>query len=493
MNVPRIQSPDAITELPPTTLDRLATIVGPDYVTTADAKRKEAGRDWWPIGLVWAKHDVQAALPAAVVAPTTSDQVCRVLALANAESIPVTTFAGRSGVCGASLPVRGGISLDVRRLDKVTNIDTENLLVTTEAGVFGPDLEKQLEGNGLTVGHYPQSFEISTVGGWISCRGAGQYSNRYGKIEDMVKGLDVALANGQLLHTNAQSGSATGPDLARLFIGAEGTLGVITSATLQLRPLPSTSQKQAFSFASFADGLDAQRRLFQQEVWPACLRLYDDSESARHFNLSNRHALIVICEGEPAATKFQAATVRAVIEECEGAQPEDPILVDTWLAERNDVSALHNVIDQGLVVDTIEIAGPWSQLPNIYSDAKQKVLSVEGAIVCSAHSSHSYLSGGCLYFTFAGMPGGTLDDIDRFYTSCWDVTMATVLAHGGTISHHHGIGLNRARFLEQELGPTGMQVLRSLKSALDPAHILNPGKLGLDQASTTLWPPPELA
>ena len=449
--------------------------------TTAEA-RAEAGRDWWPITIRWALAGGVPALPGAVARPTSTAEVAAVLAICNEAGVPVTAAGGRSGVCGASVPAFGGVSLDCCGLRGLEAVDDASLLVDVRAGTFGPELESTLRAeHGLTVGHWPQSMDLATVGGWIACRGAGQYSTRYGKIEDIVAGLEVVLADGTVTRTGAMAGagprSATGPDLTQLFVGSEGTLGVITSARLRAHPLPVGDRRAAYCFGSFADGLDALRRTLRRGATPAVVRLYDATESARSFELADTNVLIALDEGDAAIVD---ASMSILDEECRGAAPADVALVERWLGHRNDTSALQSVTRAGIVVDTIEVAGPWGRLAQLYDDALASLRSVDGLLAASAHESHAYLDGACLYFTFAGRGADTADDewATAFYRRCWQAVMAACAANGASISHHHGIGLVRGGALPEALGE-GYAVLESLKAALDPHGILNPGKLGL--------------
>jgi alkyldihydroxyacetonephosphate synthase len=476
-------------EVPPAVLERIRASGA--AVVTDDATRAEAGRDWWPLAIDWATTGAVPQRPAVVVRPHSTEQVSAVLAACNEAAVPVTAMAGRSGVCGGSIPVHGGVSLDLTALEGVVRVDEVSLTADVRAGTFGPDLEDALGhvGGGYTLGHWPQSMDLSTVGGWLACRGAGQYSTRYGKIEDMVIGLEVVLAEGRVLHTEGHGPrAATGPNLTQLFVGSEGTLGVITEARLRLHPLPPAQERRAFGFTSFAAGLDACRRILRRGATPAVLRLYDTTESARNFEQPDTNVLVVLDETDPA---LLAATMAVVDEECGGADAHTlPIeLVERWLGHRNDVSQLAPLWRGGIVVDTVEISGSWAALPTLFNEVIGALTSVEGTMVASAHQSHAYTDGACLYFTFAGRgPEGGNDQAWRqsYYRRAWDTVTEATIAQGAAISHHHGIGLNRSRFLPEALG-AGFDVLAGLKQTFDPAGILNPGKFGL---SSPFGPPP---
>ena len=457
--------------VPDAVVDRLAAICP----TSTDAEATgEASRDWWPQAMIWALEGQVAARAAAVVSPTSADQVAAVLAVCNEAHIPVTAAAGRSGVCGASIPLHGGVVLDLCGLGGIRDVDAVSHVLDVAPGTFGDHLEQSLRADhDLTLGHWPQSVALSTVGGWLACRSAGQLSTRYGKIEDMVLGLDVALADGRQISTGGAPRAAVGPDLNQLFVGSEGTLGIITGARLRLRPAPTHERRAAFGFASFEDGIDAMRRVVQRGGTPAVLRLYDPTEADRTYKTGDRALLLVLDEGD---TAMVDTTMDLVRETCATGHPEDVVHVSHWLEHRNDVAALEALITRGYVVDTMEVVGRWRDLPAIYAATRAALTGVPGTIAASAHQSHSYTDGGCLYFTFAAQVEG--DDRDRYYREVWDAGTGAVLAAGGALSHHHGVGLNRSRFVADALGPA-VEVLAAVKTALDPTGILNPGKLGL--------------
>ncbi len=471
-------------EVPDRVLTRLRDVCG--TVSTDPAVLGEASRDWWPLAMVWALDGQVGGLAAAVVSPQSVDEVRAVLAVCNDAAVPVTAAAGRSGVCGASVPVHGGVVLDLGALRGIVAVDPTSMVLDVAAGTFGDVLEEELRAaHGVTLGHWPQSVELSTVGGWLACRSAGQYSTRYGKIEDIVIGLDVVLADGRLVHTGGAPRAAVGPDLTQLFVGSEGTLGVITGARLRLHPVPPAERRAAFGFGSFAAGLDACRRIVQRGATPAVLRLYDAVEGSRNLRTdADVHPLLVLDESDPALVD---AVFDVVTDECRDARRLDDALVGDWLERRNDVSSLEALVTRGYVVDTMEFAARWRDLPSIYDAAIDALRAVDGTLVASAHQSHAYTDGACLYFSFAGQPAP--DDRERYYRAAWDAATSVVLAHGGGLSHHHGVGLNRARFVGDALGDAAV-VLAGLKAALDPRGILNPGKLGLPSpfGPSPAWP-----
>jgi alkyldihydroxyacetonephosphate synthase len=477
------RTPTRSVPVPDTIVERLTSACA--AVSTDAAALGEASRDWWPLAMTWALEGQVGGLASVIARPSDAAEVASVLAICNEASIPVTAAAGRSGVCGASVPVHGGVVLDLCDLRGLTAVDDLSLLVDVLPGTFGDHLEHELRNeHGLTLGHWPQSVALSTVGGWIACRGAGQLSTRYGKIEDMVVGLDVVLADGSLIHTGGNARAAVGPDLNQVFVGSEGTLGIIVGARLRAHPAPRHERRAAYGFASFAEGLDACRRVLRRGGTPAVLRLYDTIEGQRNFETGDDlHPLLVLDEGDPALVD---CTMELIAEECEAARRLDDALVERWMGHRNDVAALEKLITGGLVVDTMEVTGPWSRLPAIYEAALAAIRSVEGTLAASAHQSHAYVDGACLYFTFAGKVAPEAKD--DFYRAAWDAGTRAVLAHGGSLSHHHGIGLNRARFVREALGDA-FTTLSALKQALDPAGILNPGKLGLASPfGEVAWP-----
>jgi alkyldihydroxyacetonephosphate synthase len=447
----------------------------------------EASRDWWPLALHWALAGQVPKLAEVVVRPTTTDEVVRVVQVCNNARLPLTVTGGRSGVCAAAAPVFGGVVLDATALRGVVEVDAISGIVEVLPGTFGPDLEDELrETHGVSVGHFPQSFDLATVGGWVASRGAGQYSTRYGKIEDMVVGLEAVLADGTVIRTGGAPAAAAGPDLTQLLVGSEGTLAVITRVWLRTHPVPTHERRAAYAFRSFADGIEACRRILQCGATPAVLRLYDADESKRgQGGDGTQCVLLVLDEGH---TDLVDTTMSIVDHAALAADaiPMSDSLVDAWMGHRNDTSALQGLTRKGFVVDTMEIAAPWSRLVELFDDVRAAMMAVPHARAATCHLSHSYPDGACLYFTFAATPPA--DEVESTYIALWDAGQRAVLAGGGNLSHHHGVGLNRGRFMAEALGATH-GVLASIKATLDPNGIMNPGKLGLPSPfGDVSWP-----
>ncbi len=252
-------------------IERLGSVCA--TVETDAESCAEAGRDWWPLALVWARGGEVPRRPSVVVRPASVAEVAAVLEVCLTARVPVTPFAGRSGVCGGSVPKLGGVSLDLAGLSGIVEVCTHDLIVRVAAGMNGLEFETALrDEHQLSAGHWPQSIALASVGGWVACRGAGQYSTRYGKIEDMVVGLEVVLADGTVLRTGGRAPrEAAGPDLSQLFVGSEGTLGVITEVELRVHDLPHADGKLAYAFPTFLEGLDACRRILRRGATPAVL------------------------------------------------------------------------------------------------------------------------------------------------------------------------------------------------------------------------------
>jgi alkyldihydroxyacetonephosphate synthase len=421
--------------------------------------------------------------PMAVVFPSGTEDVSETLRWAQATRTPVVPRGGGSGVCGGAQAVWRGVVLDLSRMDRVLEVDRESQVITVEAGARGDRVEDTLNEQGLTLGHYPQSLEISTVGGWMAARSAGQASAGFGVIEDLVLGFTGVLPTGDVVRTRAVPRSAAGPDLSGLFVGAEGTLGVITEASLSAARLPEELRWLAFRPPDFAAGLEVARAVTQSEVGPTVLRLHDDADAAISFpglNENDGPVLLVGLAGGPAL-----GTATQGVRDAAGEREARP-LPDTygtyWWDHRFDAVELQRrimgeerMLGPGVIVDSFEVAALWSRLPDLYESVR-KALSGRAAQAVGCHLSHSYRSGASLFFTIL-LHADDDRKVERAYVECWREAVEACHEAGGTLTHNHGVGILKARFTEAELGAGGFGLLRTLKRSLDPAGILNPGKV----------------
>jgi len=457
---------------------KAAEIVGPENVSENQSDLLSTCRDYWPVVNIWMLEGAVPALPQLVVWPRSTDEVSRVLALANEAKIPVMPFGAGSGTLGGLIPLRGGVMLDLKKMDQIRALDEESLTVTVESGLNGALYEEKLNRAGYTGGHFPQSLRCSTVGGWLACRAAGQFSTRYGKIEDMTVSLEAVLPDGTVFSGRAVPRTATGPRVDHLFLGSEGIFGVITAATLRIWPLPEKHHLASYTFETLEDGLQAIRNFMRAGARPAVVRLYDHQETGNHFpELGDQRAvLIVLIEGAEVIVEAEAAVVDRFVNE-RGAVNSGPEHAEHWLEKRYNVAVASMLFQKGAVLDTIEVTTNWHNAHSTYLAMQKALLAVEGTMLASGHYSHVYPDGAALYMTTVGFPG---EDKVGFYKRIWQAAMESCLAEGAAISHHHGIGLHRGLWMAEEHG-AGLEVLRRIKQALDPNGIMNPGKMGLEE------------
>jgi alkyldihydroxyacetonephosphate synthase len=430
--------------------------------------------------------------PDAVVYPADAEQVAAVLAWCAAHDVAAIPFGGGTSVVGGVAAARGAhraaVSVDLARLTGVVAVDAESLTATVRAGTLGPALEAELGEHGLTLGHFPQSFEFSTVGGWVATRSAGQASTGYGAIDELVVGLRCATPAGELV-SRAVPATAAGPDLRQLVVGSEGALGIITEVTLRVRPVPGVRRYEAWSFPSFAAGTQALRALEQAHAAPDVARLSDEAEMRLNRLLAahtaaapeDRVAAILGWEGDAGEAARRSERGAAIVR-AHGGEPGAPDDGDQWAAGRYAAPYLRDVLlDRGVLVETLETAAPWSRLDELHgavAGALHAALAGQGtAPLVLCHVSHLYPDGASLYFTVlaAQRPGA---EAEQWQAAKVAATEA-MLAHGGTITHHHAVGRDHAPWLTGEIGALGVEALRGVKARLDPRATMNPGVLGL--------------
>lgn len=464
----------------------LAAIVGDDEISTTDQARiRHSGGRSTP-DLLRLRAAAQNA-PDAVLTPSGHDEVLALLRCAADRSIAVVPFGGGTSVVGALDPERGAhravIALDVRRLSGLLHLDRISGEARFLAGTTGPDAERLLSEHGFELGHYPQSFLYATLGGFASARSSGQNSAGNGRFDAMVTAVRVATPTGEVVLGGAP-GSAAGPDLMRLFLGAEGSLGVITELSVRVHRLPEARRFEGWTFPDFATGVDALRRVAQLGTGPTVIRLSDEAETgiglAQHGRigkaLSKGCSAITVFEGEAALTAERHSRTARVLTDAggrsTGAEP-----AEDWARGRFGAPYLRDsLLDHGVFCETLETATVWADIEQLKTAVTEAIRSgfaehdAKSLVLC--HVSHIYPTGAALYFTIIGnLRGDVLAQWEIIKTRVNDA----ILANGGTISHHHGVGRDHAAWLATEIGAGGIRILRAVKAELDPAGIMNPG------------------
>jgi len=518
-----------------------AAIVGAEGVSVDPVDRLNAARDMWPKGFLWERQGLFPAPPDAVLRPASVEAIAAVVRFASERGVPVTPYGAGSGVCGGAIPLNGGVTLRLDRLDAIGEIDPDALEVEAQAGVLGVRLEEALRAKGLTLGHFPSSIGCSSVGGWIAARSAGQSSSRYGKIEDMVRSMRCVLGTGEVAELRRP---AEGIDRMELMLGSEGTLGVVVEARFRLWRAPESVVPRGFRFPSLGAGLDAAEAMFRAGLRPSVVRLYDPLstevalgslgaspghtrppglEDLRPRFRSRGEALADAIAGGPGvARRIAAEALRSAAAAArnlalsrsewigrgisllrrsllvlvhEGAAGE----AEAEAAEGRAICRVHGGIDLGEGPGAKWLRDRWAVsygLPRIFQSSGWvdtfevaapwgKVLAIYDAVraavaphaLAMAHFSHAYADGCSLYFTFTGA-ARTPEEGLAGYDGAWRAALDAALKEGATISHHHGVGLLKSPWLREELGEGGLELLRRVKREWDPREILNPGKLG---------------
>jgi alkyldihydroxyacetonephosphate synthase len=458
-------------------IDELPGLLGADQISTDAEEIRLHSYDWWPVAAKWRQQGKQPYAPVAVVRPATTTDVSRLVQWAAERQIPLTPWGAGSAVTGAALPLHGGLSVDMSAMNRLLELDEHNLLVKVQAGLMGHHLEAALNQQGYTLNHSPQSLDRSTVGGWVATRATGQFSSRWGGIEEIVVGLTVVLPTGEVVETRLAPRAAIGPDLRQLFIGAEGTLGIVTDVTLRIAPLAECRIFEAVAFGSIEAGLQAIRQIMRAGLRPLIVRFYDKDEASHAMKdkTFSRSVLFLGFEGIQAVAQ---AEWQAGISFCEaqGGGRLGPEPVEAWMKRRFDFSTIEKVLEQpGGVAETIEVSHFWDGILATYYALKSALKPLANEAL--GHFSHVYPHGTSLYMILLGQAENSAAAEARLM-QIWETSMQICLESGAAISHHHGIGLARLPYIRRDLG-SAITVLERVKDALDPAGILNPGKLGL--------------
>jgi alkyldihydroxyacetonephosphate synthase len=440
-----------------------------------------------------------AEAPDAVVVPADADGVAAVLRICSAARVAVVPFGGGTSVVGGVEPLRGQfpavIALDLSRLDRLLDLDPESHLAVLQPGLRGPAAEALLRQRGFTLGHFPQSYEQASIGGYVATRSAGQASTGYGRSDELVVGLRAATPRGELV-LGRVARSAAGPDLRQLIVGSEGAFGVLTELTLQVRPAPATQRYEGWFFRSFEAGAAAFRLLRQSGAAADVCRLSDADETRaglalsghdtglgpRYLRLRGRTCLAILgWHGDPEIVSARRRRAARLLKRADGLYVGRGAGA-AWESGRFAAPYLRDdLLDAGVLVETLETAATWSKLAAVHDAVRRATVDALGArggtalVLC--HVSHLYETGASLYFTVLARQEDGVEAALEQWNSAKRAATDALLAAGGTLTHHHAVGADHRPWLREEVGELGVEMLQALKACLDPGGILNPGKL----------------
>jgi alkyldihydroxyacetonephosphate synthase len=468
----------------------LRDVVGAEFCVSDDHARLLRAGGKSTLDLLRRKDTGVQDAPDAVVSPADDDEVAAVLAFCRRRSIAIVPFGGGTSVVGGLDPIRGDfqavISLDLHRLNQLHGLDAVSGQAELGAGVTGPEAERLLGEHGFSLGHYPQSFQFATIGGFAATRSSGQDSAGYGRFDDMVRGVRIVTPAG-ILDLGRAPASAAGPDLRQLVVGSEGIFGVITRVQVRVHPMPETTRYEAWSFPDFATGAAALRAVVQTGSGPTVIRLSDEVETG--VNLATTESIgeqsitggclgITAFEGSAAHTESRHAETHALLTAAGGTSlGEAP--ARAWEHGRFGAPYLRDaLLSAGALCETLETATTWANVPVLkaaVTTALTDALAETGtSALVMCHISHVYPTGASLYFTVVAAQRG--NPIEQWRRAKAAASNAMVAA-GATITHHHAVGADHRPWMRDEVGDLGVEVLRAVKGVLDPTGIMNPGKL----------------
>ena len=439
---------------------RLAEVV-PECVVKDTDKYKS---DWW---VAYRIDEKMRGDPVAAAAPKCKDDIFKIMRFAKDEGIPILTRGGGSSVTGASVS-KGGIVIDMSQMSSIISIDTDNRTITVQSGARMETIEKALNEKGYTLGQFPQSFELATIGGYISTMGTGHFSSLYGGIEESVLRLEVMLPSGELIKTRTYDipRSSASPDLSKLFIGAEGAFGIITEAELKIYPIPRHTHAAVYAFNTFEEAVNAVKALNDIDIKPQLCRVYNEAESAFYFGTDKSIVLLSYASNNPGVLSSTVSELSGLMKSSGGAE-EDPKFLDKAMKSRFDFRGqLDSFQKMGLEVETIEIASRWTNVVQMYRDLTSSLSSIEDVAASGAHLSHIYQQGACTYFTVIFKPSL------YSYEKIWDAAASAARRNESSISHHHGVGILKSEYVKREI-PTNL--LSAIKRAIDPDGTIGRG------------------
>lgn len=464
--------------------EELCDAIGEENVDTSEAGRFCYGTDYFWVSRMWIDRGKKPPIPDFVVFPESSEQVSKILKIAVRHKIPVIPYGGGTGVNGGILALYGGIMMDLKKMKKIIKIDKISSVVTAQAGINGQYLEWELNRHGLTLAHYPASQYGATLGGYLASRGSGTLSTKYGKAEEMVLSLEVVLPTGEIIRTLPVPRHATGPGLMELFIGSEGTLGVITEVTMRVDPIPETREFQAFLFEKLEDGIEAARQIMIRRLHPCVIRLYDPPSTVRFIQkvlgINVRGCFMVVgTDGIKKIVDIEKEEIQNICFKM-GGESLGCEVGEIWWKDRYKFYFPPFCPNLPEMFGTMDTVTTFDKLLSLY-EAKKKTIE-EGFRIFgaryTAHFSHWFPWGGMIYDRFfIEKPPQDPSEAIQLHNRIWGAAVRASIAAGGVINEHHGIGVKLGYFMPEQFGPA-WSLLVQLKKTLDPHNIMNPGKLG---------------
>ena len=465
--------------------NELVDIVGRDYVLKDRSEVLFYGIDVMWIPRMYIDRGLEPPLPDFVVLPKTADEVSKIVKLANQYRVPVTPWGGGSGSQGGIMPVYGGITMDLKRLNQIIEIDELSQTVTAEGGINQYDLERALNARGYSLPHIPASIHSATLGGSIAARGSGVVSTKYGKIEDMVLQVEVVLPKGDIVETLPVPTHASGPGILQLFVGAEGSFGIITKARLKIEKVPQERRFYAYLFDSLQKGFQAGREIMLERINPPVMRVNDEASTIKHIkkllgdDITGGCYVVIGLDGDKEQIDLDEKKLLAICDRFGGKALTTEQAWNWWNRRYTFHYPKHN-LDLPSLFGTMDTICTFDKMENLYR-TKKRVLEETYAqwnLEYIAHMSHWFPWGAMVYDRFiVENPPRDPDEALALHNEIWNLAVRTSIECGGIINEHHGVGLKLARFMREQYGPA-FQVIEGLKNSLDPDTILNPGKMG---------------
>jgi len=462
----------------------LEDVVGEPHISTDDADKLVYSKDWFWLPQMWLDRGERLATPDYIVHPGSAEEISTILQIANKYRIPVIPWGGGSGSQGGALPLYGGILLDTKRLNRIIAIDEASLTVTAQAGIIYTTLEWVLNEKGLTLPHYPASANCATLGGCLAPRGSGTISTKYGKAEDLVLTMEIVLPSGEIIRTPRVPNHASGPDFGRLFLGAEGTFGIITEATMQVDYHPEVRLLRAVLFDNLSKALEAGRQMMTKRLDPLVIRLYDPGSTATRvktilgYELEGAY-MVIGFDGDKELATLQESKAMEICEAL-GARDLGREPGEKWWNHRYDFYYPPKNLKLPWMYGTTETVTTYDKIGQLYRGQKSAVEETYAAqdVKYIGHFSHWFHWGVMLYSRFIiESPPEDATEALRLHNRIWTTAVRASIENGGMVNEHHGVGCKLGRFMPMQYG-AAWPFLISLKKTIDPNGIMNPGKVG---------------